>query len=80
MRPCHMVTGNEKAEFTVMNPKPKDSLLRQNHHFGSLLPTGNEAQARSREKRARIDQQKRCGFHHDNARPHTSLATPLSKY
>ncbi|GBP23708.1 hypothetical protein EVAR_13663_1 [Eumeta japonica] len=47
---------------------------RQNHQFGSLLPTADEIQARRGEKTTGIDQQRGCGFHHVNARSHTSLA------
>ncbi|GBP13277.1 Mariner Mos1 transposase [Eumeta japonica] len=46
----------------------------QNHQFGSLLPTV-ETQARCSTKTARIDRKIGCGFHDDNAKPHTSLAT-----
>ncbi|GBP19066.1 hypothetical protein EVAR_83378_1 [Eumeta japonica] len=34
----------------------------RNHQFGSLRPTADETQARSKEKTAGIDQQKECGF------------------
>ncbi|GBP18711.1 hypothetical protein EVAR_8536_1 [Eumeta japonica] len=48
----------------------------QNHQFRSLLPPADETQARSTEKRRpEMINRKRVVFHHDNARPHTFLAT-----
>ncbi|GBP08269.1 hypothetical protein EVAR_78756_1 [Eumeta japonica] len=47
----------------------------QDHQFGSLLPTADKTQARSREKTVGIDHRKGMVFHYDNSRPHTSLST-----
>ncbi|GBP98220.1 hypothetical protein EVAR_101143_1 [Eumeta japonica] len=50
-------------------------IWRHNHQFGSLVPISDETNARIDKKTARIDQQMGVVFHHDNARPHTPLAT-----
>ncbi|GBP43355.1 hypothetical protein EVAR_34271_1 [Eumeta japonica] len=47
----------------------------QNHQLGSLLPTSDKIEASNRKKPAGIDEQKWCGFSHDNNRPRTSSAT-----
>ncbi|GBP98013.1 hypothetical protein EVAR_90258_1 [Eumeta japonica] len=63
--------GIERASFIM-------SIYSKTINSGSLLPTANKTQAISREKMAESINRRHVDFHHNNTRPHTSLA--ISKY